>query len=159
MEINMHSKLFAIMVLLSCYTSAGAGSDPVAEIAQCQNRVDSQFPSKEGVRVKRGEMLRDCYRVSVGYQPVMEEYWAYFIYMASEIDAGKVSVEQGQYLVTKKKNELLGPAITAAQQQEQQQQQQRLDYWQRQANKPTYKTNCSTIGATANCTTTRTDGY
>ena len=66
--------------------------------------VQTKFPSREGVRVKRAAMFRDCARAAHGAQPLREAYWAHFIYLAFEIDAGRMTKPQTYYLDMQKQN-------------------------------------------------------
>ena len=135
-------------------------------LEQCNSRVESLFPSRDGVRVKRAEMLRECSRATYGRPAPLEEYWAYFIYVASEIDASRMTSQQGDYLIVQKENEVMGRALQSYQQQQAQQQQQQFllqQLQQRQQQQqqqqqqiripPTYNTNCTTVGISTNCTT------
>lgn len=92
------------IVLAGCMSPEVA----LAQTEACDNRADSLFNSGAINRVKRGEMYRDCARSAYGQDPYREEYWAYYIYLASEVDAGRVTREQGNYLLKQKENELLG---------------------------------------------------
>ena len=98
---------FSIVVLVVCALPniVWAQSDEM-RYQQCQKQVENLFPSRDGQRVKRAEMLRECSRSVYGNVPFYEEYWAHFIYIASEIDAGRMTAEQGAYLNTQKGNEL-----------------------------------------------------
>jgi hypothetical protein len=74
----------------------------------------------------------------------MEEYWAYFIYVASEVDASRMTVEKANYLITQKKSELLNKHSRVEQQE--------------LPSPPSYDTNCSTIGGYTNCKSSPSGG-
>lgn len=133
------NQIFALIFVMffGCFFSVSAWAS-----VTCEQQVESLFPSREGVRVKRAEMLRECTRKEFGFLPVMEEYWAYFIYVASEVDTGRMTPEKGNYLIAQKKNELLNNNSRVELQQP----------------PPTYKTNCSTLGGYTNCTTAPSGG-
>ena len=134
--------VFVMVAGLLPHASAWASA---ADLQQCEQRVESNFPSREGVRARRAEMLRECTRREFGMQPHIEEYWAYFIYIASEIDAGRMPLAQGNYQITQKKNELMSRGSTAGQQEP-------------SAPPPSYDTRCSTFGGNTNCTTSPSGG-
>lgn len=93
--------------------------------------------------------------------PLREEYWAHFIYLASEIDAGRMTKQQADYLDMQKQNDIKSRAqaqmlqiLPYALQEQQQREAARQRAFKPYTPPPTYNTTCQgdRYGNT-NCTT------
>ena len=77
-----------------------------AERDQCVAFADGRRAAGITGPTGRAEMVRDCNDAHTGRSTITDEYWAYYVYIASEFEAGRVTQQHGQYLVAQKLNEL-----------------------------------------------------
>ena len=156
----MHRTLvaFAIALISQILPSMAHAQDEA-----CHARVESLFNSGAIGLVKRGEMRRDCARAVYGQDPIREEYWAYWIYLSSEVEAGRMTLEQARYLVLQKENELnakrnaqILQLLPYAVEADRQNAARQYQPYRSPPPPPTYNTNCTTDPwGNTNCTTTR----
>jgi hypothetical protein len=104
------NKILTLLVifLVGCASSGSQSSS----LDACNAQVNSQHPSGPGNSRNRAQGFINCERLSYGNlpanaRPLFEEYWAYWMFMAAEVDARRISREQGQYQLQQKKNELI----------------------------------------------------
>lgn len=63
--------------------------------------------------VKRALGLRDCHRALAGYTTIHEQYWYYFVEVASLLDSGRITKSHANDLLERKRREL-EPQLAAA---------------------------------------------
>lgn len=151
-------RLLALIVIVL----AGCVSPRVeqAQTEACDAQVESIYPSGRGNTRNRAQGFINCERADygnlpAGARPLFEEYWAYWMYLATEIEAGRISIEQGTYQKAQKKNELINNIKTLDANWRQQQPAYRPVVPSYRP-PPTYNTNCSTDPwGNTNCTTRR----
>ncbi len=56
--------------------------------------------------VQRALGLRDCFRTLPGYTAIHEQYWSYFIDVASQLDSGRITKPYADDLLERRRREL-----------------------------------------------------
>jgi hypothetical protein len=85
-----------------------------ADLNSCVAEADRLRASGAIGPVRRGEMVRDCNFAANGRNVFTEEFWTYYIYIASEFEAGRLTEPQAKYLIAQKQTEVEAKARQAA---------------------------------------------
>jgi hypothetical protein len=103
------------LLLFTLLLAGGCAARDPSQVEACQNRVNSVYPSSTpGVRVQRAEGFRNCARSTGTSNAFTEEYHAYWIYLATEVEAGRMSDAQGRYLLAQKESQIQSQLMGAA---------------------------------------------
>lgn len=104
-----------IVLFLFALLLAGCAARGPSQADLCTDRVNSLYPtSAPGTRVLRAEAMRDCARSTGTSNAFTEEYHAYWIYLATEVEAGRMSDAQGRYLLAQKESQIQSQLMGAA---------------------------------------------
>ncbi len=93
--------------LLMGVCGLASGQTPEAYVERCGANVNAQYQSGQITRLDRAKGYRDCNLSAYPGDPYRQEYWDYFVYIASEFTAGRMTEEQGRALVSQKETQLI----------------------------------------------------
>lgn len=92
-----------LLLLYGCATA----QSPDAYVDRCGANVNAQYQSGQISRLDRAKGYRDCNLSAYPGDPYRQEYWDYFVYIASEFTAGRISEEQGKALISQKETQII----------------------------------------------------
>lgn len=101
----MIAKAMGILLLV---VSAGCASQNSTQAAgdRCTGLLNQQFESGQITRLERARGLRECNLAAFPNNPYANEYWDYFVYVAGEVESGRISLDYGRMLISRKETEI-----------------------------------------------------
>lgn len=104
-----------LIVVLLVSTGCATGQSVEANLDRCQRTFDVRFQSGQISRLDRARGFRECNLAAFPDSPFAREYWDYFVYMAAEHEAGRVSYEHASVLINQKEAEINARRMAAIQ--------------------------------------------
>jgi hypothetical protein len=114
-----------------------------ANLDACVAEADRLRASGQLTPTQRAERVRDCNNAANDRDAFSDEFWAYYVYMASEFEAGRISQQQALYLIAQKQSEMDGKRRAAAMQMLPYAAQPQQNQYRSFRSPPTPTTNCS----------------
>lgn len=146
--------LIASTMLSACATTSGQAGGRDAAMHEYAEKITAARDRGEITSLQRSQLLANAHQQLYGKSTLADEYYKYQAYLAVEHDSGRMTLQQMDYLLAQKKNELgrqefmmVAPFLL------QEQQQPPRPVVPPIKVPPTYNTNCTSNQFGTNCTT------